>query len=205
MRACERVRVCGVHAARTGGGEGGGHTVELQVGTAIDGGKGRRGVKDKWARLNRPPLPPRPFLARAAAGPRSTSNAPACHYSSCSPVPPCTRPSASPGNAAAAGAQVHGLSRMIGLLPPRSEDWIESPVSSKKGCSAAQLRALRQQLDPYDRVGVQTFHGLVFGSHWLSGPPECQGNVCCEAFKRVCKMLHKSQTIYALAQSFIDK
>ncbi|KAG2497292.1 hypothetical protein HYH03_004875 [Edaphochlamys debaryana] len=92
-----------------------------------------------------------------------------------------------------------------GFRPPADKAaFIDSPVTSWTGCSEEQVAQLKKLLEPHSVVGVQTFHGLIYGSHWLAGPlaTSCT-DACCQSFKDRAPAVRKASWIYALADAFI--
>ncbi len=93
---------------------------------------------------------------------------------------------------------IPGLAGSLGLRAPRRRLWIDSPVSSSTGCHPEQIEALRALLEPYDIVGVQSFHGLFVGSQMLAGPLgwECGHNPCCEGFRKATMAVRKAPQVW---------
>ncbi|PNW74191.1 hypothetical protein CHLRE_13g588850v5 [Chlamydomonas reinhardtii] len=92
------------------------------------------------------------------------------------------------------------------LKPVPDNKWLQSPVSAWRGCSPEQVAELKQLVAPYQVLGVQTFHGLVYGSQWLAGPfpLECEDE-CCRAFKQMASFIRKSPAIYDMANTYIQE
>ncbi len=89
------------------------------------------------------------------------------------------------------------LAKDIGLQPPPKQFWLHSPVSCLGGCHPEQVAELRALLEPYDVVGVQTFHGLFVASQLLAGPLgwECGNNACCQSFEKATLALRKAPQV----------
>lgn len=104
-----------------------------------------------------------------------------------------------------AQAAVEELSHALGLTPPPQAAWLHSPLGGSKGCGDDQVRKLYELLQPYDVVGVQTFHGLFAGSHLLAGPLglPCGGDACCTAFRNASDHVRKAPEIMAAAEAFV--
>ncbi|KXZ47728.1 hypothetical protein GPECTOR_33g610 [Gonium pectorale] len=97
-----------------------------------------------------------------------------------------------------------GLIKEQGFQGPPEREWIVSPVTSWDGCTEDRIAELRKLIAPYKVVGVQTFHGLLYGSQWLAGPllVPCR-DTCCRVYKELASSLRKSQLLFDMADRFI--
>lgn len=89
------------------------------------------------------------------------------------------------------------LAKDLDLQPPPKRFWLHSPLSCLGGCHPEQIAELRALLEPYDVVGVQTFHGLFVASQLLAGPLgwECGNNACCKGFEKATLALRKAPEV----------
>ncbi len=88
------------------------------------------------------------------------------------------------------------LASEMGLEAPPKRLWLKSPVSML-GCQPEQIAELRALLEPYDVVGVQSFHGLFAGSQMLAGPlgKGCGNDTCCDGFQKATMAVRKAPQV----------
>ncbi len=101
---------------------------------------------------------------------------------------------------------VDELAHQMRLRMPEDKGlWFESPVSAIRGCHHEQIDQLRRMLKPYDVVGVQTYHSLVWNTHMLAGPvgPDCADSSCCHAYREASRLVRQHPDITAAARRFV--
>ncbi|GIL80067.1 hypothetical protein Vretifemale_9254, partial [Volvox reticuliferus] len=95
----------------------------------------------------------------------------------------------------------------MGLKAPDRKQWIRSPISVTRGCGQDQVQRLRKMLQPYRYVGMLCYDDFALQTHKLAGTllSNCEGNLCCQAYKESSVLVRKSPQVSELAQDYIRK